>query len=1105
MRKFFPTLIIGAGGTGSRIVSKIRNMVLSNENYKDLDDRVFVFSVIDTDTADLNNLDIKTQNKITLSSSITNINSYINELKTYSQKPTELEELQKWFYDKSPTFLNHDLTRGAGQFRMLSYAAWNIAMNKSDLENRLDRVFEKLLVTDNHLFYSADNPMVEVYIVSSIAGGTGSGISLPLARQVRKHYSNKNIRCMIKGVFLLPHIFCHAPQNQAAYSRLKANGYTFLKELEAFFKRMDKTQNSVLLQDIPILSPEGEYMPFDVAFLIDRGGLGRELTYRRGDYSSYENFVAQALYCRIFSKQMADKATSAENNNLELLLQGVENALEPTRRYCSIGTSALIYSKEDAILYHSKKILIELIQNEWKSLDESYLRFTEEYERLKRSGRRDIKKPLRYEYFIETIDSKAPENLCPNFIKTIYNDNVITNEDGSIIKLYEQFTNSIEILIDENINNISNNPDLAGFQKGITKNILEEACYGGKSALLAEVNKRQDDIKNFEQILNEKSSIIQYQILEEIILTEMQEGQYAEYKDHQFLKYATKLQLFSLRYFVSNVYRILFQKMFDIKNTFMEYSNKKSDIENKDWNKSPEKGIRMEVDDFVRNFLDDGYNFFDKFFKNKRFKAFENFFDEYVIYYNRYIEVLRNYYKFKIQLDVYEKLLKFFGEDSSEGGLLDLIYRATDKLIKKKESYQNDIEMIGKDNPIAYSKYENIILVYSDYQCKEAQWSKVKTLIEQDYSFYNKAYENLTFGLLTSWRNIIDHIVSKSSKYNISNYISTKVDEVGDDVENTLFKYFNQYLNHNPEIDLNILEAIELESYLKENTINENIIENRISDILNNTINNAVPFINLDGIKEYRTLDFLIYDKDIKDLYKNKLLKFATTTNADPSTVSDDFYGKHIIIFARTIYGFPVNKPIGIVRGSDSLANAYYEELSKNEGRSIDEMIPIHIDKRYVGILEELDPQMNLEILLNFINGLILNIIKYDETKNKYYYEELITNKYFDSNILFGVFNEFRMNYYNRFKIKIEKKLNEIKLADKNKDIDKQQYPQLLVNFITPFLEKKGTERYSEIEKKFLGLLVKRSCKYLYENYKEIFDEIVKKYEIIDIKELIQI
>lgn len=178
-----PTLIVGAGGIGGKIVSEI---------YQSLDEeqkKIVSAICIDTNQIDLAKLSKKGMKTVTTSSS-----------KTVEEYLDENPEVKVWFPD-NPFLARKKMTDGAGQIRACSRLAAEAAIHEGAFMP-LDQAIEKArgLTGDPNL------PELKVIFICSICGGTGAGLVVQLPYYIRHklHYNAGLKTVMFRGYFVLP-------------------------------------------------------------------------------------------------------------------------------------------------------------------------------------------------------------------------------------------------------------------------------------------------------------------------------------------------------------------------------------------------------------------------------------------------------------------------------------------------------------------------------------------------------------------------------------------------------------------------------------------------------------------------------------------------------------------------------------------------------------------------------------------------------------------------------------------------------------------------------------------------------------------------------------
>ena len=214
-----PTLIIGLGGAGGKIVEKVTRMVTGSQR-KDIS-----FVVLDTDIDDLKR--------------IKKSNPFVRTIQT-STKQTVGEYLARdirardtWF-PVNAILNGKTLTEGAGQVRSISRLAFDTVIRAGKMGPLHQAIHSLYRVEENQ-----SEQALRVVIVSSLAGGTGSGLILPVALYTR-NYLKEHFRQsanITRGFFILPEVFYEVIKGDGERNNLKANAYATLRELDAFDER----------------------------------------------------------------------------------------------------------------------------------------------------------------------------------------------------------------------------------------------------------------------------------------------------------------------------------------------------------------------------------------------------------------------------------------------------------------------------------------------------------------------------------------------------------------------------------------------------------------------------------------------------------------------------------------------------------------------------------------------------------------------------------------------------------------------------------------------------------------------------------------------------
>ena len=205
-------LYLGIGGSGSNVVKYYSEIAGKNGN-------VYYLS-LDTD--------------MTAVSETTEIPALC--LTEYTSLGNALEKLGKntvaeWFpcddsQAKVAFFKTLEMGGGANGWRMKGLLSFEYMLADADKRSAFLTTLDNLVDTDG-------NTVPEVYIVSSLCGGTGSALFLPIALFIKRYLSSRhNLSVDIKAILTCPDIYANV---LTAENRVKAyaNAYAALSELNA--------------------------------------------------------------------------------------------------------------------------------------------------------------------------------------------------------------------------------------------------------------------------------------------------------------------------------------------------------------------------------------------------------------------------------------------------------------------------------------------------------------------------------------------------------------------------------------------------------------------------------------------------------------------------------------------------------------------------------------------------------------------------------------------------------------------------------------------------------------------------------------------------------
>lgn len=439
-------LIIGIGGTGSAAVDIFYKKMkeLGNQTGNNITALVF-----DTDIGDLQR--IQAAKKVAMADSAS-VGTICDRIGT--------EYLKTWFPCDDKAVRAQEMVRGASQWRKKSYLAFLNLMNKPLARNTFISALEEMTLDPS--------ASCEVYVIASVAGGTGSGSFIPIALYA-KRYLRKNLGKdpIVNAMIALPDIYA---DSQTPENRIKvySNAYAILRELNAInlvsrnynagvaqhkkapirFRIGDPREPNVGLlfdaSDKQFWTPEAA--PFSQVFLLDRiPGIN--------SVSAHNMVLANSLYTILCTE--IGSAFDSEFSNHELLRSqnNGSNAI-----YAGISTAQIRFPAESVLDYLAHQKTVDSCDVEWLTLHKAVENAIKEKERqAKAANRRYNMQDGEYAKIVlsqvEELEAKSNDAVISILERSIYRYNEKGEKQGKTIdgSLAAEFIDVITKYIDDKI------------------------------------------------------------------------------------------------------------------------------------------------------------------------------------------------------------------------------------------------------------------------------------------------------------------------------------------------------------------------------------------------------------------------------------------------------------------------------------------------------------------------------------------------------------------------------------------------------------------------------------------------------------------------------
>lgn len=377
-RKINRTVCIGLGGTGRDVLMRIRRLIVDRHgDLKQLP--VISFVHTDTDKATSNMTGLRTGNtyhgvdlrftdaeKVAATMTRSEVDNIARELsrrgRNYDGSPGVYSNISSWF---PPQLLKNlkAIDEGAQAIRPVGRLAFfhNYRKIKAAIESAEQRTrgHEAFMIRNN---WSVENKL-NIYIVGSLCGGTGSGIFLDVAYCLRQLYGIDGAQ-IVGYLIISPELYGNAPDKNA-------NTYAALKELNYYatagttFKAEYDSQNLELVEE--------SRPPFEYVYLVSNR---TAKDYKILEKSKLCNIIAHKITLD-FAGELAPVITAQRDNFLQHMIQTDEHPRPNVQRYLTFGLAEIYFPRDIAVQISLNRIKIKLVdfwlQGEGQSADPSNL------------------------------------------------------------------------------------------------------------------------------------------------------------------------------------------------------------------------------------------------------------------------------------------------------------------------------------------------------------------------------------------------------------------------------------------------------------------------------------------------------------------------------------------------------------------------------------------------------------------------------------------------------------------------------------------------------------------------------------------------------------
>ncbi len=337
--RFSPTIFIGLGGSGSKIVNAVAGKLRRHPNWQRFRDLIHAVC-IDTNKADLGaQKNVPESNRFLVSAF--DRRSYVQRKRGKQELPED-RMVTQWVH---PNYQFRDAQgAGAGQIRVESRLGlyYNLEEDRAGIVRAFKRILDSQTRPDNP-FRDNEDRVVNVLIYASVAGGTGSGGFLPMAYLIQDLIRDHGWgRANVVGTLLLPAVFT-ADVEQALHADINANGYAALKELEHVTKLGYEGGIDQIEFHYDPTHPERSHIhgrPFSLCYLVDKPS---EVAVER-----YTHAISDSAFLQVFSPIIGSQAGEYDNYDKHQKSLALGHFAV---HFGSFGAALLIFPRADILQY----------------------------------------------------------------------------------------------------------------------------------------------------------------------------------------------------------------------------------------------------------------------------------------------------------------------------------------------------------------------------------------------------------------------------------------------------------------------------------------------------------------------------------------------------------------------------------------------------------------------------------------------------------------------------------------------------------------------------------------------------------------------------------
>ncbi len=363
-----PAIIIGLGGTGQWILTYVKKSLV--ETYGKVPDTVQLLA-FDT-TSESSDASVESEQReeqaqvgdVTLSSGeFVFLGGNIKRICEEVVRTNEHKHISSWLWAKYYlSTLDGDafeISKGAGRRRPFGRMSvfHDLMQGQSKILGKIDQALTKVKTANQQ------TQPIEIYVIASLAGGTGSGMFIDVAQLVHDRAQRAHVPHAVRGFLVLQNTFVPVAQIRD----VQPKAFAAMRELERFMLVFDR--------DYPMYYTDNPNKPelqtiyknklFDNCYLLDARRSNLPLD---GIKPKLGVFPSVAESINVFLDPETGNTFDQHYKNVNERLATAQAKLGKAL-YSSLGTYTYILPVDDIIKRNTYKLALDLIKNRLVGLD----------------------------------------------------------------------------------------------------------------------------------------------------------------------------------------------------------------------------------------------------------------------------------------------------------------------------------------------------------------------------------------------------------------------------------------------------------------------------------------------------------------------------------------------------------------------------------------------------------------------------------------------------------------------------------------------------------------------------------------------------------------